>query len=60
MIKLIIAIAVATFLFLLWWGCWFIRDGPQGGRGWAFAPIIITEVLLVVFVIIMAQFLEKD
>ena len=31
-------------LALLWWGCWFLRLGPDGPNGWAFLPVLITSM----------------
>ena len=31
-------------LALLWWGCWFLRLGPNGPNGWAFLPVMLTTM----------------
>ena len=32
-------------LALLWWGCWFLRLGPNGPNGWAFFPVTLSALV---------------
>ena len=38
-----IAAGVSGLVFL-WWGCWFLRLGPNGPNDWAFLPVLITSM----------------
>ena len=44
--KILFAVVIVLFFANLWWGCWFLRAGPDGSRGWAFFPIIAQGVAL--------------
>ena len=43
-----------SFLGILWWGCWFLRLGPNGPNGWAFLPVLITSMAALAAVFVLA------
>ena len=49
MIRKVLAIfAPLAFLAFVWWGAWFLRGGPTSPHDWAFGPIVITGLALII------------
>lgn len=38
-------VSASLFLFFLWWGSWFLRQGLDGPHGWAILPVVITSLI---------------
>lgn len=57
MMRKILAITMPfVFIAYVWWAEWFLRGGPTGPHYWAFSPIIITGLALIIVSVVAFVF----